>query len=292
MSPLISAADLHERLSGGARVSLLDVRWRLDLPEGRPAYLSGHLPGAVYVDLETELARRGHPEEGRHPRPAHRDLERAAIRWGVRHGDLVVVYDDNDSVAAARAWWLLRRTGLEVRVLDGGLRAWIAAGHLLDTGDVAPSRGDATLRDVDPGDLPIDEAATLPSRGVLVDVRSPERYRGAHAGADPTAGHIPGAVSLPAVTHIRPDGTLRTPAEILTAFARIGARPGREIGLYCASGVASAHSALALATAGIEARVFSGSWSRWVQSPGRPIAVGPTPAGRVVGHLRSSALAR
>ncbi|WOF23199.1 sulfurtransferase [Microbacterium betulae] len=284
MSHLISPDELHARLADGAPVTLLDVRWRLDLPEGRPEYVSGHLPGAVYVDLEAELSRRGHPEDGRHPLPLHADLQRAVTRWGVDEGDLVVVYDDNDSVAAARAWWLLRRSGLHVCVLDGGLRGWIAAGHLLRAGDVAPRAGTAALREEDPGDLSIEEAAAFPTQGVLIDVRTPERYRGTSAGYDPAAGHIPGAVNLPAVTHIAADGRLRDGEEVRRAFARVGATEDTPIALYCASGIASAHSALALAVAGLDAKVFSGSWSRWTQSAGRPVAVGASPAERVFGH--------
>jgi thiosulfate/3-mercaptopyruvate sulfurtransferase len=284
MGHLISAEELHRRLAAGEPVRLLDVRWRLDLPEGRPAYVSGHLPGAVYVDLEAELSRRGHPEEGRHPLPPFSELQRAVRRWGVGDGDLVVAYDDNDSVAAARAWWLLRRAGVDVRVLDGGKRAWIAAGHLLDAGDVAPPPGDATLVEADPGDIAIDEVATFPSRGVLVDVRDPTRYRGSSTGFPRGDGHIPGAVNLPAVTHIAPDGRLRDAEEIRLAFAHVGVVEGVDVALYCSSGIASAHSALALAVAGLESRVFSGSWSRWTQSAGRPIAVGPSPAELVYGH--------
>ncbi|GAA4773231.1 sulfurtransferase [Microbacterium gilvum] len=284
MSPLLTVEDLHARLSAGRPVTLLDVRWRLDLPEGRPEYVAGHLPGAVYVDLESELARRGHPEAGRHPLPLHADLQRAATRWGVNRGDLVVVYDDNDSVAAARAWLLLRRTGVDVRVLDGGLRAWIAAGLPLASGDVAPQPGDVVLDDPGRGDLSIEEVAAFPSHGVLVDVRTPERYRGTATGYDPTAGHIPGAVNVPTVTHILADGRLRSADEILLAFARVGATPGTDIALYCASGIAAAHSALALAVAGVEAQVFVGSWSQWTQSAGRPVAIGSSPAERVFGH--------
>lgn len=279
---VIDARALAQTLRHAERpVRLLDVRWRLDLPEGRPAYLAGHLPGAVYVDLEQELTRPGHPEEGRHPLPTLAELERSARRWGLRQGDLVIAYDDNDGVAAARAWWLLRRRGVEVRVLDGGLRAWIAAGQLLDGGDVLPTPGDISLSDDDPGIATIDETALAPQRGVLLDVRAPQHYRGTAPTPDPAAGHIPGAVNVPALAHVSPDGRLRTADDVRRTLSDAGAAASEDVVVYCSSGIASAHTVLALATAGIEARVFPGSWSRWSRSPGRPVAVGPTAWGEV-----------
>lgn len=140
MSALIDVAGVQASLDAGHPLRILDVRWRLDEPFGRPAYVRGHLPGAVFVDLDEDLSDRGRPEEGRHPVPATTQLQQAARRWGVNDGDVVIVYDDNDSVAASRAWWLLRGRGVDVRVLDGGFRAWIAAGGLLDSGDVPHSR--------------------------------------------------------------------------------------------------------------------------------------------------------
>lgn len=270
-----TVADAIER---GGRIRILDVRWRLDAPEGRPAYLAGHLPGAVYVDLESDLARRGHPELGRYPLPSPADLERAARRWGLADGDLVVVYDDNDAVAAARAWWLLRRHGVDVRVLDGGIRAWVDQGLPLESGDHVATGGTVILEDADLGVATIDEAARAPLEGHLLDVRAPEHYRGATAGVDPAAGHIPGAVNLPTVTHIAADGRLRAPDEIRSTLLSHGVDPGRPIVIYCGTGIASAHSALALAHAGVDARVYAGSWSQWSRTSGRPVAVGRTPS--------------
>lgn len=277
MGPLISVDDIEVARASGRTVRLLDVRWRLDLPEGRPAYVGGHLPGAVYVDLERELSRPGHPEEGRHPLPEVDELQLAVQRWGIDGGDLVVAYDDNDGVAAARAWWLLRRRGVDIRVLDGGIGAWISAGLPLQTGDIAVEPGDAELEDRDPGTVSLTDAARLPRRGVLVDVRSPEHYRGRAASADPVAGHIPGAVNIPTVTHMRPDGRLRPAAEISAVLGTHGIRPGVEVAVYCGSAIASAHSALAFATAGIDAQVYAGSWSQWSRTSGQPVATGAEP---------------
>lgn len=280
--PVVSAAALAAALAEGALpIRLLDVRWRLDLPEGRPAYLAGHLPGAVYVDLERELTRPGHPEEGRHPLPTIADLEQSARRWGIRQGDTVIAYDDNDGVAAARAWWLLRRRGVDIRVLDGGLRAWIEAGQLLDGGDVQPAPGDVELEDADPGEASIDDVARAPRDGVLIDARAPQHYRGTAPTPDPSAGHIPGALNVPTLAHVAPDGRLRAADDVRRTLADAGAPASGSVVVYCSSGIAAAHTALALSRADIDARVFPGSWSRWSRSRGRPVAVGPTPWGEV-----------
>jgi len=283
MAPLISPAELHELLGRDPNVRLLDVRWRLDEPEGRPAYLDGHLPGAVYVDLEHELALRGDPREGRHPVPPRTVLEEAARRWGLRAGDHVVVYDDLHAVAAARAWWLLTRSGVpSVRVLDGGLRAWIAEGLPLETGDVQPRRGTIQLDELDPDAVAdIDDVEDWPWRGTLLDVRAPERYRGDTEPIDPVGGHVPGAVNLPTTVHVH-GGRFRPPDELRAAFASVGATEGVPVAAYCGSGIAATHTALAGAVAGIEVTVYPGSWSQWSNTRGRLVAVGRTPAAEVV----------
>ncbi|MEI3867968.1 sulfurtransferase [Microbacterium sp. CCNWLW134] len=283
MPLLITALELASELKAGRSVRLLDVRWRLNLPEGRPGYVSGHLPAAVYVDLERELADRGHPEVGRYPLPRHSALQDSTRRWGIREGDLVVAYDDNDAVPAARAWWLLRERGVDVRVLDGGIRAWVAAGLPIERGDVLPPRGDIILPERDPGVATIDDAARAPASGYLIDVRSPEHYRGQSTRLDDVAGHIPGAVNIPTVSHIAPDGTLRSAEHIRATVAAASVDPSVQITLYCGTGIASAHSALAFARAGIDTRIYVGSWSQWALSSTRPIAVGPTPSGAMRG---------
>lgn len=281
MALLISPADLSALLDEGAPVRLLDVRWRLDRPEGRPDYVAGHLPGAVYVDLERELSRRGEPEEGRHPLPKTADLQRAARRWGISRGDVVVVYDDIDSVAAARAWWLLTRSGVaDVRVLDGGLRAWTDAGHALETGDVLPAPGDIALDAIDGGTIDIEEAARWSSHGVLLDVRAAERYRGESEPMDPVAGHIPGAVNLP-TTALIDRGRFAELARLRALFAAAGADGTVPVVASCGSGIAASHAVLAGELAGIEVTLFPGSWSAWSRTPGRLVATGPTPEGVV-----------
>lgn len=283
MSPLVRAPELAGELARGEKPRLLDVRWRLDRPEGRIEYLEGHIPGALYVDLERELAAPGAPDSGRHPLPADADFIAAVRRWGIARGDRVVVYDDNDGVPAARAWWMLRQHGLDVRVLDGGLRSWLRHGLRLERGDVSvrPSQWEPARHYAD-AVASIDDAALTPQHGVLVDVRAPQHYRGAVAGLDPSAGHIPGAVNLPTVTHIGPEGLLRPVAEIAGYLAGAGISPGVDVVVYCSSGIPSMHSALAFTVAGIHPRIFVGSWSQWSRSAGRPVAIGASPADTIV----------
>ena len=274
MSVLVTAADL---LAGKGRVVLLDVRWALGDDQGWEKYLAGHLPGAVFVDLETELADPPSPEAGRHPLPSLQRLQSAARRWGIRNGDAVVAYDATGGLAAARAWWLLRWGGLpEVRLLDGGVDAWARAGGRLDSGDVVPDPGDVTLTGGGMPVLSIDQAAELPaSGGVLLDARAAERYRGEVEPIDPRAGHVPGAVSAPTTANLEPDGTFLRMTELVDRFVTLGVGPRTTVGIYCGSGVNAAHEVAALAAAGIEAALWPGSWSQWSADPGRRAATGP-----------------
>lgn len=286
MSHLVSVAQLQQlqsdaELRAGPPVRLLDVRWRLDRPEGRPEYVRAHLPGAVYVDLERDLSRRGQPQDGQHPLPALEDLQHVARSWGIDDGDVVVAYDDNSSAPAARLWWLLRGNGIDARVLDGGIRAWAAEGLPIERGDVLPAFGRVTL--VPTGDLALDIDAVedYARRGVLLDVRTPEQYSGARTVGAPVGGHIPGAVNLPAMAALDGAGRFHSPAVLRRIFAEAGVRVGSEVAVYCGSGVAAMHTALALAHAGIHARVYPGSWSQWSNTRGRLVADGILPAGRV-----------
>jgi thiosulfate/3-mercaptopyruvate sulfurtransferase len=276
VSVLVTAADL---LAGKGRVVLLDVRWALGDDQGREKYLAGHLPGAVFVDLETELADPPSPEAGRHPLPSLQRLQSAARRWGIRNGDAVLAYDATGGLAAARAWWLLRWGGLpEVRLLDGGVCAWVRAGGRLESGDVVPEPGDVTLTGGGMPVLPIDQAAALPaSGGVLLDARAAERYRGEIEPIDPRAGHVPGAVSAPTTANLEPDGTFLRMTELVDRFVTLGVGPRTTVGVYCGSGVNAAHEVAALAAAGIEAALWPGSWSQWAADPSRPASTGRQP---------------
>jgi 3-mercaptopyruvate sulfurtransferase SseA len=272
VSVLISAAEL---LSGGPAV-LLDVRWALGDDRGREHYRNGHLPGAVFVELESELAAPPSAAAGRHPLPSLQRLQEAARRWGIGDGDSVVVYDATGGLAAARAWWLLRWGGLtDVRLLDGGLDAWVRAGGEQETGDVVSVPGGVTLTGGGMPVVSIDEAVELPSSGVLLDARAGERYRGEIEPVDPRAGHVPGAVSAPTTENLAPDGTFRTAADLRERFALLGVTPGTRVGVYCGSGVTAAHEIAALAEVGIEAALWPGSWSQWANDADRPATTGP-----------------
>ena len=276
MTVLVGAAEL---LTSDRRVVLLDVRWALGSNRGRERYLAGHLPGAVFVDLDRELADPPSPGQGRHPLPSLQRLQEAARRWGIRPGDAVVAYDAAGGLAAARAWWLLRWAGLaDVRLLDGGLDAWVRAGGPVEQGDVEPEPGDVTLAGGGMPVLTIGDAAALPAAGgVLLDARAGERYRGEAEPVDPRAGHVPGAVSAPTTDNLAEDKTFRPPADLVARFDALGVRPGNTVGVYCGSGVTAAHEIAALAVAGSDAARRPGSWSQWSADPARPAATGPDP---------------
>jgi thiosulfate/3-mercaptopyruvate sulfurtransferase len=291
----IDAAAVAAALRASPPPILLDVRWRLGGPPGAERFGEGHLPGAQFVDLDRDLA--APPGAGgRHPLPDPGAFEAAMRRAGVSDSRPVVVYDENDATAAARAWWLLRYFGHpQARVLDGGYQAWLAADQPIETGPApAPVAGTFTAR---PGHLPLlsaDGAARMAREGVLLDARAAERYRGEVEPVDPVAGHIPGAVSAPTSKNVGPGGRFLDPETLRARFAGLGAGaaapagpegsgpdgsgPGGAVttGVYCGSGVTAAHEVLALSIAGIPAALYIGSWSDWVTDPGRPVATGPS----------------
>lgn len=263
---------------------LLDVRWALAAAgqtfDGLAHYRAGHLPGAVFADLETELAAEPSAAAGRHPLPSTAQLQAAARRWGLRNESRVVVYDASGGLAAARAWWLLRYFGLrDVRILDGGLPAWQRAGHPLEVHDVEAPPGDVVLTPGHLRTLDATGAAALVASddGVLLDARAGERYRGETEPIDPRAGHIPGARSAPTTDNLAPDGTFLASEALRDRFAALGATAGTRVGVYCGSGVTAAHEAAALAAVGVEATLYPGSWSQWSNDPSLPVATGARP---------------
>jgi len=269
---IITASELADALASDTPPVVLDVRWSLGGPPGHDEYLKGHVPGAVYVDLDTELAREGEPGEGRHPLPDTASLQAAMRRWGIDEGDSVVVYDGQGNLAAARAWWLLRWAGVQdVRLLDGALPAWTAAGHELATDDVVPAEGDAWAR---PGFLPsltLEQARAYD--GVMLDARAPERFRGEAEPVDPKAGHIPGAVSAPTADNLGEDGRFLPAAELRARFEALGLDDGTAVAAYCGSGINAAHELAALEIAGFTGVLFPGSWSQWSHHD-LPVATG------------------
>ncbi|WP_330173231.1 sulfurtransferase [Streptomyces sp. NBC_01498] len=279
MTAIISASELADASAGPRPPVLLDVRYVPGAPPGRPEYEAGHLPGAVFVDLDAELA--GPPGAGgRHPLPDVAEFGAAMRRAGVSSGTPVVVYDAGLGWAAARAWWLLRWTGHpDVRVLDGGLAAWDGP---LTTEVPAPAAGD--FRPV-PGGLPLldaDTAAALARDGLLLDARAAERYRGDVEPLDRVGGHIPGAVSAPTSENVGADGRFLPAGALAERFRSLGVTAGNTgpgTGVYCGSGVSAAHQLLAMEIAGLPApALYAGSWSEWTSDPGRPVATGPEPS--------------
>jgi thiosulfate/3-mercaptopyruvate sulfurtransferase len=283
---LIDAAELKGLLAAGPvgavhrAASVLDARWQLGGPPGRGEFELGHVPGARFVDTDADLA--GQPGiAGRHPLPATGAFEAAMRRLGVNNAGTVVVYDGRDSMSAARCWWLLVYHGHgDVRVLDGGFAAWRAAGGSIETGVEVATLSEGDFR-ADPGHLPVldaDGAGALARRGLLLDVRSGERYRGEIEPIDPIAGHIPGAVSAPVSGSVDSDGKWRSPEDLRGRFASLGAAGGRAVGTYCGSGITAAHEVLSLRLAGFEAALYPGSWSEWIADRSRTVATGPEPS--------------
>ncbi len=252
-------------------VVVADVRWYLDGRIGRDAYCVGHVPGAVFVDVDGVLAAPADPARGRHPLPEPADFATGMAAAGIGDGDIVVAYDDAGGVIAARLVWMLRVTGHDAAILDGGIGAWQGP---LESGD-APSKA-ATFTPVAwPADrlASIDEVAA--GAAVLLDARDAARYRGDEEPVDPRAGHIPGARSLPVRGHLDNDGRLLDSGALRQRFAAVGVTDGASVVAYCGSGVTACHNLLVLEHLGLgTGRLFPGSWSQWSSDPARPVATG------------------
>lgn len=278
-SPLVAARTLLAQ-SPDPDLRLFDCRFSLADPgQGRRAYLEGHLPGAFYAHLDEHLSSPIGPLTGRHPLPDPARLGAWLGGCGVTPRTLVAVYDDVGGAFAARLWWLLRWIGhARVALLDGGLQAWIAAGG--DLVREAPRTVPAALiprpddtRWIGTEALVAELAA---GRATVVDARAPERFRGEQEPIDPVAGHIPGAINLPLAGNLGADGRFLDPAALRARFVRaIGAAPPARIVHSCGSGVNACHNLLAMEVAGLQgARLYAGSWSEWIRSPERAVAVG------------------
>ena len=305
-SPLIQVDELQRLLAGpvAERPVVLDVRFRLGESSGRQEFERAHIPSASYVDMDTQLATiRPDGVGGRHPMPTVETFTAAMRSAGVTMSRPVVAYDDWLSLPASRVWWMLRHLGfVDVRVLDGGIAAWITAGHPTESGPRTPGVGDFSPSSPGLGRLlDATAAATYAARHVLLDARTADRFRGENETIDAVAGHIPGAISAPALDTVDVNGRF-LPADQLAGRFRergIGFRErgiegavgaaratgaaeadgkaeARTVGTYCGSGVQATHLALALSVAGItdEADVYIGSWSDWITDPDRPIALG------------------
>jgi len=272
-APVISTEGLAELLaSSGPTPTILDVRWQLSTGADRRSYLNGHIAGAVFVDLDTQLADPP-SERGRHPLPSAERFTAEMRAVGVSESRPVLVYDDVASMAAARAWWLLRYFGHPaVTVLDGGLAAWAAAGHPVQTEVPTLGTGDFVAR---PGGMHVvtaDEAGQIAAGGVLIDARAEERFRGLVEPVDPVAGHIPGARNRPTSENVDANGAFLVRSVLRVPFERLGVRDDVPVAAYCGSGVTAAHEVLALELAGYHAALYPGSWSEWITDPDRPVA--------------------
>ncbi|GAA2183180.1 sulfurtransferase [Brooklawnia cerclae] len=269
---LITVDELKDALAGGEAVQVLDVRWGLgaEASAGRAAYLEGHIPGARYCDLETVLTGpTADPALGRHPLPGADQLAAGLGALGIHSGLPVVVYDEPGSFAAGRAWWTLRWAGLDARVLDGGLPAWVVSGGELETGEVPVEPTTLALTTGHMPTITADEAEQFP--GTLIDARTADRFQGLSEPIDPMAGHIPGAVNRPVPGFFAADGTLPDEQTVRNLLALPSDEP---VAVYCGSGVSACQLVLALASVGVDAALYPPSWSGWSSDLSRPVAVG------------------
>jgi thiosulfate/3-mercaptopyruvate sulfurtransferase len=268
---LITVDELADQLDAPNLV-VCDVRFYLaDHAQGRREYDAGHVPGARFVDLHTQLA--GGPGGGRHPLPPVTEFTAVLGQLGIGPGSSVVVYDGAGGATASRLWWMLRSIGHgRVAVLDGGYPAWVAAGHPVSTEQPEPGTGSYPATAGYTGVVDADSVAqSLEFGGTVVDARAPERFRGEHEPIDPQPGHIPGAVNRFHGANVGPDGHMLPVAELAERFAGIGSNAI----VYCGSGVTACHTLLAMSLVGLTGgRLYPGSWSEWSSDPARPIATG------------------
>ncbi len=288
------------------RLAIIDCRFDLANPKaGARAYLAGHIPGARYADLNRDLSAPLTETSGRHPLPIPDLFAKRLEELGVGNDTQVVAYDEANGSFAARLWWLLRWVGhTRVAVLDGGIKAWIAAGGALDAGELTPVLAPADTAIAAPPAAPSpahlspsaqlsprahfsprpDSAAVVSAAGVaaalqdpatlLIDARAPERFAGKIEPIDPVAGHIPGAVNQPFSTNLAADGRFLAPAQLQASWReRLAGRDPRRVIAMCGSGVTACHNLLSLEVAGLPgAKLYAGSWSEWIRDPTRPVA--------------------
>lgn len=259
----VGVAELAADIDRGETPILLDVRFDPRVGAVPDDYADAHLPGAVFVDLPRDLAARPGPGTGRFPLPAVEELQVAARRWGIRNDSVVVVYDDRNGVSAARAAWVLRWAGFDrVRVLEGGLRAWIAAGHPTSDTIVPPEPGDVVLSGGRLGPIGADDVTGFAERRALLDARGSRQF---------AEGRIPSSVSLPATDLLDEDGVLRPADDVRRRLVELGVPLGSPIAVSCGGGVAATFNALALSALGEDVAVYVGSWSEWSADASRPV---------------------
>lgn len=280
--PLVFSSWLTEHLDDPG-VVVVDVRWYLDGRSGEAAYDAGHIPGAVFIDVDQDLSGSAVAGPGRHPLPSPERFAEVMERCGIGDDTAVVAYDDAGGSIAARLWWMLKVTGHEAGVLDGGISAWTGELSLdLPPSSTGPVRFTARPW---PTDSVVDvlavDAARRTGDVVILDARSAERYRGEPNPIDQRLGHIPGAVSAPWSDNIDPEtGRLRSTGDLRARFTRLGVRADRPAVCHCGSGITACHNLLALEVARLNGgRLYPGSWSDWAADPDRPAVTGPEPSG-------------
>jgi thiosulfate/3-mercaptopyruvate sulfurtransferase len=271
-SPLISVSTLDSAIQSIEDITVLDVRWTVGGGSDYESYLRGHVRGAVFVDLESELSDPPGPR-GRHPLPSPERFTAAMQKAGIGPSSWVVCYDTGPGFAAARLWWLLRYFGhSEISVVDGGYRAWAANSFPVEKGPVAAIPGDFIPGHSLTTTLTVDAISDfIAEGGLLLDARDTDRYLGIREPIDSVGGHIPGAVSAPTSQYLQNDDTFRDPAELRALFQRLGAG-SNPVAVYCGSGITAAHGVLGLELAGYSAALYPGSWSEWIVDPSRPVA--------------------
>jgi thiosulfate/3-mercaptopyruvate sulfurtransferase len=271
IEPFVSADWLRAHRD---EVIVADVRWYLDGRSGRAAYEAGHIPGAVFVDLDTVLSEpHSDDSRGRHPLPTPERFASGLGELGIGDGDTVVAYDDAGGVIAARLVWLLRAIGHEAALLDGGLAAWPQDDLHPDHPRPRPPASFTPVAWPRERIAEIDEVAS--TADVLIDARDATRFAGGPDPVDPRSGHIPGARSVPTREHLDADMRIGSPEQLRARFAQAGIEPGTRVVSYCGSGVTACHNLLALERAGLgPTRLFPGSWSQWSRDPDREVATG------------------
>jgi len=290
---LIDAAALRELLSSARRaasgLAVIDCRFDLGLPQaGRLLYLSGHIPGARYANLNQDLSAPVTRDSGRHPLPDPATFAATLARLGVRESVQVVAYDSANGAFAARLWWMLRAWGhFEVAVLDGGYPAWTAAGGATAAGEEpepGPAPPGASVSQPPIEAWPVVDAAQVLAlrrdpRRLLVDARAAERYSGSVEPLDTVAGHVPGAANHPFSLNLGADGRFLSAPELRRRWqSLLGDRDPAAVVAMCGSGVTACHNLLSLEIAGLPgAKLYAGSWSEWIRDPRRPIARGAQP---------------
>ena len=272
IAPVVDFAWLKEHRS---TVTLVDSRWYLDGRSGLKAYEQGHIPGAVFIDLDKWLSGHGGATVGRHPLPEPSVFSEGMSESGIGDGATVVAYDDAGGVIAARLVWMLRALGESAALLDGGLQSYTGP---LQTGFESRPRANFSSRPWPQSRLAdIDEASD--PKNIVLDARNRDRYRGENDPIDPRAGHIPGAISVPCRENLNADGTF-LPAQLLRQrFEEAGVREGEDVISYCGSGVTACHNLLAMEFVGLgQGRLFPGSWSQYSHATDRPVSTGSEPS--------------